>query len=422
MTADEHGLAARVRRTRESFELDVALSAAPGEVVALVGPNGAGKSTALRALAGLVPGGRGPDGWVHLDGRVLEGPGVHLPPERRRCGVVLQGLHLVGHLTAVENVAFGPRAGGTPAGRARRDALGWLDRLEVAAQARTRAASLSGGQAQRVALARALAARPRLLLLDEPFAALDAAARPRVRAVLRAALAEGGAPPVLLVTHDPADAADLADRTVHLADGRQAVGGAPARVGAVVLAGGTARRIGGGDKTALEVGGRPILHRLLADLAPTPTVVVADPPEPEVMGRHPHARWVRERPPGSGPAAALAAGSAALGDVDVLVALAGDQPFAGPAVPRLLRALAEHPGTDAAVGVDGGGRSQPLLAAYRAAALRPRLARVRPGAPLRAALDGLAVRPVPLDPAEALDVDEPADLALAEHLVRDPLA
>lgn len=449
------GLDAHLRVARGAFTLDLPLTAAPGEVVALIGPNGAGKSTALRALAGLLPLDRG---RVLLGGRTLDGPGVHVPPERRGCGVVFQDHLLVGHLSARENVAFGPRARRVPARVARATADAWLDRLGLAAHGGARASTLSGGQAQRVALARALATDPGLLLLDEPFAALDAETRGAVRDVLRAHLAERPCP-VVLVTHDAADAADLADRAVVLVDGRPVAelgraelaaawdagaatvpwrGGAGATgalaaepepeepplpdltVGAVVLAGGTARRIGGGDKTALDVGGRPILHRLLDDLAPLPTVVVADPPPAADAALFPHARWVRESPAGAGPAVALAAGVAALPDVEAVVAVAGDQPFAGPVVPRLVRALAEHPEADAALGVDADGREQPLLGVYRTAAVRMRLAAVRPGQALRTVRVGLRVHPVPLTGTEGLDVDDAADLARARDAVDRP--
>lgn len=446
------GLDAHLRVTRGAFTLDLPLTAAPGEVVALIGPNGAGKSTALRALAGLLP---LDGGHVRLDGRTLDGPGAHVPPERRGCGVVFQDHLLVGHLSALENVAFGPRARRVPARAARAAATRWLDRLGLTAHGPARASTLSGGQAQRVALARALATDPGLLLLDEPFAALDAETRGAVRDVLRAHLAEHPRP-VVLVTHDAADAADLADRAVVLVEGRPVAelgraelaaawdagaatvpwrGGAGAAVpapapeepplpdltvGVVVLAGGTARRIGGGDKTALDVGGRPILHRLLDDLAPLPTVVVADPPPAADAAAFPHARWVRESPAGAGPAVALAAGVAALPDVEAVVAVAGDQPFAGPVVPRLVRALAEHPAADAALGVDADGREQPLLGVYRTAAVRMRLAAVRPGQALRTVRVGLRVHPVPLTGAEGLDVDDAADLARARDAAGRP--
>ncbi|WP_406006257.1 ABC transporter ATP-binding protein [Streptomyces sp. NBC_00637] len=216
------GLDAHLVVERGSFRLDVALSVAPGEVVALLGPNGAGKTTALRALAGLTPltGGR-----LRLDGRALDGT----PPESRPVGVVFQDYLLFPHLTALDNVAFGPRCQGATKTEARAQAAEWLDRLGLAAHAGAKPRRLSGGQAQRVALARALATRPRLLLLDEPLAALDARTRLEVRAQLRRHLAEFEAVAVL-VTHDPLDAMVLADRLVVVEHGRVVQEGVPADI------------------------------------------------------------------------------------------------------------------------------------------------------------------------------------------------
>jgi molybdopterin-guanine dinucleotide biosynthesis protein A len=197
-------------------------------------------------------------------------------------------------------------------------------------------------------------------------------------------------------------------------------GSARLRVGALVLAGGTARRIGGGDKTALDLGGRTILDRLLAALTPMPTVVLADDPTDRLRAAHPHARWRREDPPRGGPAAALAAGLVHLTHdtpVDVVVVLAGDQPYAGAAVPRLLDALAEHPATRAAVALDPEGRPQHLLGAYRVDPLRTALAGVRPGDSLRPVRTIAPTVLVAAGAAETLDVDTPEDLAAARRLV-----
>jgi molybdate transport system ATP-binding protein len=207
---------------RAAFTLDVELSAAAGEVVALLGPNGAGKSTALRALAGLIPLSAG---HIRFEGE----PWHHRPAEHRPIGMVFQDYLLFPHLSALDNVAFGPRCQGVRKGEARRMAAGWLDRVGLADQAGHRPRTLSGGQAQRVALARALAVRPRLLLLDEPLSALDAHTRLEIRARLRRHLAEfEGA--VLLVTHDPLDAIALAHRIIVIEDGRIVQEGTPAYV------------------------------------------------------------------------------------------------------------------------------------------------------------------------------------------------
>ncbi len=203
---------------RNGFSLDLALSVGAGEVVALLGPNGAGKTTALRALAGLLP---LTDGYIRLGGRLLDDPasGVWQPARRRAIGVVFQEYLLFGQLSALENVAFGPRCHGVGRAQARQRAQVWLDRVGLGGQAGARPHQLSGGQAQRVALARALAVEPGLLLLDEPLAALDARTRLEVRAELRRHLA-GHCGATVLVTHDPLDAMVLADRIVIVEQGR----------------------------------------------------------------------------------------------------------------------------------------------------------------------------------------------------------
>jgi molybdate transport system ATP-binding protein len=221
-------LRAQVALRLGTLDLDVAIDAAPGEIVAVLGPNGAGKSTFLRAVAGLVPLDRG---RIELDDVVLTdvSRGIHLPPERRPIGVVFQDYLLFPHLSALENVSFGLRARGVAARDARARAGAWLDRLGVGEHAETKPRALSGGQAQRVALARALAIDPRLLLLDEPLAALDASARGDVRRDLRRHLASFAGIRVV-ITHDPLEAVALADRLVILERGQVVQTGSPAEV------------------------------------------------------------------------------------------------------------------------------------------------------------------------------------------------
>ena len=211
-------LSGQIEVTVGTFEQHLHLEVADGEVVAVLGPNGSGKTTLLRALAGLQPlsGGR-----IVLDGAVLDDPAakVLVPPEHRPCGMVFQDYLLFPHLTAAANVAFGPRSRGVAKAAAARKAVEWLDRMGLADRAQAKPRQLSGGEAQRVALARALATDPRLLLLDEPMAALDAGIRGSVRHQLRHDLrAFRGS--CVMVTHDPLDAAAIADRLVIIEAGR----------------------------------------------------------------------------------------------------------------------------------------------------------------------------------------------------------
>ncbi len=221
-------LTAHVAVRLGTLDLDLAIEAASGEIVAMLGPNGAGKSTFLRAVAGLVPLAAG---RVVLDDVVLEdvARGIHLPPERRPIGVVFQDYLLFPHLSAVENVAFGLRARGASARDARIRAKDWLDRMDLGQHADARPRALSGGQAQRVALARALAISPRLLLLDEPLAALDVSARGEVRRDLKRHLASFAGIRIV-ITHDPLEAVALADRLVIIELGRVVQTGSPAEV------------------------------------------------------------------------------------------------------------------------------------------------------------------------------------------------
>ena len=197
-----------------SFDVELALDV-EAETVALVGPSGAGKTSVLRAVAGLIRPRRGVvacGGVTWFDSAAR----VDRRPEDRPVGYVFQEYALFPHLTVAQNVAFGGR-----------DGEGFLRRLDVAHLADAKPAELSGGERQRVALARALARRPRVLLLDEPMAALDAHTRAGVRAELHDVLRELRLPTVL-VTHDFEDAAALADRVGVLVEGKLRQLGAPA--------------------------------------------------------------------------------------------------------------------------------------------------------------------------------------------------
>ena len=188
---------------------ETGLDVPPGRVLAVVGPNGAGKSTLLDLLCGLLK----PDhGRLDIDGQVLVDSRRFVPAHGQ------QPL-LFPHLDVLGNVAYGPRAQRLRRDEARALALEMLERLDAADLASRRPGELSGGQAARVALARALATRPRAMLIDEPFAAVDVEYTPRLRVAVKAALAEVGCP-CIIVTHDPADVAALADDVAVLENGR----------------------------------------------------------------------------------------------------------------------------------------------------------------------------------------------------------
>ena len=185
---------------------NVALTVPRGEVHCLMGPSGCGKTTTLRLVAGLAP---LQEGVIRLGGHMLAGPGFSIPCEQRRIGLMFQDLALFPHLTIAANVAFGIRALGKLERRERVSELLRLVDLEVHAE--KFAHQLSGGEQQRAALARAMAPRPRLMLLDEPFSALDASLRADVREQILDLLRDAGVP-TLLVTHDPDEAISAGDR------------------------------------------------------------------------------------------------------------------------------------------------------------------------------------------------------------------
>mgnify|MGYP001019944893 CR=1 FL=1 len=202
-------LRAQVVVRRRDFDVAIELDVARGETVAVMGRSGAGKSTLLDALAGLTP---LDGGEISLDGRVLDrAPRLRTAPMHRGIVLLGQDARLFPHLTARENVAFGPRAAGVSASVARSSADEWLARVGLPGAGDRRPTQLSGGEQQRVAVARALAAQPRVVLLDEPLVALDAVTASEIRAMLRERL-DGVT--TIAVTHDAVDAAALADRLV----------------------------------------------------------------------------------------------------------------------------------------------------------------------------------------------------------------
>jgi iron(III) transport system ATP-binding protein len=197
------------------------LEVTPGSICALLGPSGCGKTTTLRLIAGL----ERPDaGEIELGGRVLNGPGAFVPPERRRIGMVFQDYALFPHLDVAGNVGYGLGHRPDPARVAE-----VLELVGLAGSARRPVHELSGGQQQRVALARALAPTPDLILLDEPFSNLDAGLRDRLRLEVREILARAGVT-ALFVTHDQAEALSIAETVAVMREGRVEQVGTPEEI------------------------------------------------------------------------------------------------------------------------------------------------------------------------------------------------
>ncbi len=208
------------------FELRLDWDVEAGRTLVLFGPSGSGKSTALRAMAGLL---RPVAGKIEVDGQTVydSGSGVWIPAHRRRVGYLTQQYNLFPHLTLHQNVSFGLSADERSGEKGAINAL--LESFELQGLEGRYPWELSGGQQQRAALARALAIRPRLLLLDEPFAAVDAGLRRSLRQELRAILA-GNPIPVVLVTHDREEALSLGDNVQVISEGQSIAGGPPVEV------------------------------------------------------------------------------------------------------------------------------------------------------------------------------------------------
>ena len=192
----------------------VSLRVEPGEIVCLLGHSGCGKTTLLRLLAGIE---RPYAGTIRIDERMVAGPGVFVPPERREVGLMFQDFALFPHLTVIENVAFGLNT--LKKDDQEREAMRALSRVGLAHTAQDHPHMLSGGMQQRVALARAIVPRPRVMLMDEPFSGLDRRTRDRVRDETLAILREMRAS-TIVVTHDPDEALRIADRIVLMRAGQ----------------------------------------------------------------------------------------------------------------------------------------------------------------------------------------------------------
>jgi molybdate transport system ATP-binding protein len=209
----------RIEDANRPFALEVTFASDARRIV-LFGPSGAGKSLTLRAIAGLL---RPDSGHVRVDGRVLfdAARGIDLPARERRIGYVFQDYALFPHLTLAQNVAFGLMRGlrNPPRKRVLEAARHWMKVFGIDRLADRYPNQVSGGEQQRTALARALAPEPPLLLLDEPFAALDAELRDRLRENLLALHMQRPDLQMLVITHDPADVIALGEYVLHIRDG-----------------------------------------------------------------------------------------------------------------------------------------------------------------------------------------------------------
>jgi molybdate transport system ATP-binding protein len=354
------GLDAHIVVRRIDFTLDVTITATPGEVIAVLGPNGAGKSTMLGVLAGLIP---LSEGQVRLGDTDI----TDVPPHRRGVGLLAQQALLFPHMTALANVAFGPRAHGVPKSEAEHRARSLLAAVDVASLAGRKPAQMSGGQQQRVALARALAPDPDLLLLDEPLAALDVDAAPAMRSLLRRIVRDRKQTAVL-VTHAALDALVLADRVLVLTDGRIVESG-PAREVLARPRSAFAARIAGLDLVPGVVVGDGL--RTADGLTVIGHVNDVDDGEPAVAVFPPAAVAVYADPPSGSPRNVLPVRLAALEPVGDLVRLRATRRPGGPSWVDGLAAdvtaaavadLAVEPGADlwfvvkaAEVGIHGSG-------------------------------------------------------------------
>ena len=202
-------LEADLHKQLRDFPLDLEIQVNGGEILALMGENGAGKSTTLNMLSGLLC----PDtGSIRLNRNDLynSAEGINVPVEYRNIGYILQNSAVFPHLTVTENIAYGMRARHQQKSRISEEIARWIGIMDIQGLAGVKAANLSGGQKQRVALARVFATRPELLMLDEPFTALDADSSIIVKNLIRSYIRENRIP-CILVTHRISDVQDIGD-------------------------------------------------------------------------------------------------------------------------------------------------------------------------------------------------------------------
>jgi putative spermidine/putrescine transport system ATP-binding protein len=201
---------------------DINLDVKGGELVALLGPSGCGKTTLLRAIGGFIS---PSEGAIRIGGEAVD----HLPPNKRAVGIVFQNYALFPHMTAAQNVAYGLEARGTPKAETTARVEEMLTLVKLQAFAGRYPKEMSGGQQQRIALARALAVRPAILLLDEPFAALDKNLRLDMQIEIKRIQRLSGTT-TLIVTHDQEEALSMADRVAVFNQGRLEQFGAPSQI------------------------------------------------------------------------------------------------------------------------------------------------------------------------------------------------
>ena len=214
-----------IRKKLRDFSLDLTIHAPPGEIVVLMGENGAGKSSILNAISGLTM----PDeGSVRLESTILYDSvtKASIPVEQRQIGYVFQNSAVFPHLSVIDNIAFGLHARNHPPAFIKERVNHWTTALKIQDLADVRAGNLSGGQKQRVALARAFAIEPALLLLDEPFTALDPENILLVKKLTRAFVAERKIP-CLVVTHRTTDSREVGDNVCVICKGRKVWEGRP---------------------------------------------------------------------------------------------------------------------------------------------------------------------------------------------------